>query len=305
MWFKNLRLYRLPQPWSMSLTELENSLARLPFQPCSSLDMTTRGWVAPHEDGCLAYSQGGHWLLCLQNEQKLLPSSVIKQVAEEKIVEFVAANGYTPGRKQVREIKELVADELRPRAFHKRQKTYVWIDAHGGWLGVDAASAARADEVLEALSQCVDHLPLRLLNTAVSPSSAMADWLAGNAAPAGFSIDRDCELKSVMEDKAVVRYVRHPLDGEIHQEICQHLTSGKQVVKLALTWDSRISFVLTELLEIKRLAFLDVLQEEAEQDSPEASELFAAEFALMSGEFTRFIPDLLECLGGEVLEAAE
>ena len=53
--FKNLRLYRLPRPWSMTLGELESSLERLPFQPCGSFDMKTRGWVAPHDDGCLSF----------------------------------------------------------------------------------------------------------------------------------------------------------------------------------------------------------------------------------------------------------
>jgi recombination associated protein RdgC len=130
----------------------------------------------------------------------------------------------------------------------------------------------------------------------------MADWLAGGDAPAGFTIDRDCELKAVGEEKAAVRYVRHALDGdEIGGEIKAHLASGKLPTRLALTWDDRISFILTEKLEIKRLAFLDLLKEQAEKTAEHADEQFDADFALMTGEIARFLPQIVEALGGEVV----
>jgi recombination associated protein RdgC len=142
-----------------------------------------------------------------------------------------------------------------------------------------------------------------MLHTQLSPSSAMADWLAGGDAPAGFTIDRDCELKAVGEEKAAVRYVRHALDGdEIGGEIKAHLASGKLPTRLALTWDDRISFILTEKSEIKRLAFLDLLKEAAEKTAEHADEQFDADFALMTGEFARFLPQIVEALGGEVVE---
>jgi recombination associated protein RdgC len=130
----------------------------------------------------------------------------------------------------------------------------------------------------------------------LSPQSAMADWLAGGEAPHGFTIDRDCELKAVGEEKAAVRYVRHPLGDEVHGEIKAHLAAGKLPTKLALTWDDRISFVLGEKMEVKRLAFLDLLKEEAEKNAEHADEQFDADFALMTGELTRFLPVLIEAL---------
>ena len=134
----------------------------------------------------------------------------------------------------------------------------------------------------------------------------MADWLAGGEAPSGFTIDRDCELKECSEEKASVRYARHSLDGEnIEGEVKAHLAAGKLPTKLALTWDERISFILSEKLEIKRLAFLDLLMDQAEKNAEHASEQFDADFALMTGELARFIPQLVEALGGEVAEQAE
>ncbi len=299
MWFKNLQLYRLPAPWNIDLAKLEEQLARGPFVKCPSNQPLSRGWVAPRRDGALVFALGRQWLLALSVEQRLLPSSVVNDEVRERAEAMEAQQGYAPGRKQLKELRERVTEELMPRAFTRRRRTLVWIDPQNGWLCVDASSPAKADEVIEHLRHCLDDFPLTLLHTQLSPTSAMADWLAGGDAPAGFTIDRDCELKAAGEEKAAVRYVRHPLEGD---EIKAHLAGGKLPTRLALTWDNRISFILSEKLEIKRLAFLDLLKEAAEKSAEHADEQFDADFALMTGELSRFLPQLVEALGGEVVE---
>lgn len=304
MWFKNLQLYRLPAPWKLELAPLIEQLGRGGFRPCGSQDPMSRGWVPPR-GGELVHAIGGQWLLMLCVEQRLLPAAVINEEVQERAGKIAAEQGYPPGRKALRDLRERVTEELLPRAFTRRRKTPVWIDPINGWLGVDAASLAKAEEALEHLRQCLDDLPLALVQTRMSPSAAMADWLASGEAPAGFTVDRDCELKAMDDEKATVRYVRHPLGEEMEAEIKAHLAAGKLPTRLALTWDDRISFVLTEKGEIKRLAFLDVLKENAGEGLDNAEEIFDAEFALMTGEFARFIPTLLEALGGEAPPAAQ
>ena len=305
MWFKNLQIYRLPAPWAIDLAKLDEQLARGGFAKCASHEPMSRGWVAPRKDGALIYANNRQWLLSLATEQRLLPSSVVNDEVRERAEVLTETQGYAPGRKQLRELKERVTEELMPRAFTRKRSTFVWIDPQNGWFIVDAGSQGKAEEVVEHLRFCLDELPLKLLHTQVSPQSAMADWLAGGEAPGGFTIDRDCELKAVGEEKSAVRYVRHPLNDEVSAEIKAHLAAGKLPTKLALTWDERISFVLTEKLEIKRLAFLDLLKEEAEKRAEHADEKFDADFALMSGELTRFLPALIEALGGEIIEGAD
>ncbi|WP_298394825.1 recombination-associated protein RdgC [uncultured Azonexus sp.] len=300
MWFKNLQIYRLPTPWAVDLAKLDEQLARGEFTRCPSNQPMSRGWVSPRKDGALIYSNNRQWLIALAVEQRLLPSSVVNETAQERAEQIADQQGYPPGRKQMKEIKERVVEELMPRAFTKKRSSFVWIDPTNGWFVVDAGSPAKAEEVIEHLRHCLDEFPLKPLHTQLSPQSAMADWLAGGDAPAGFTIDRDCELKSVAEEKAAVRYVRHPLEGD---EVKAHLAAGKLPTRLALTWDDRISFVLTEKLEIKRLAFLDLLKEEAEKSAERADEQFDADFALMTGELVRFLPQLIEALGGEQTEA--
>lgn len=296
MFFKNLQVFRLPAPWAMTAEQLEAQLARGAFVKCGANEPMSRGWVSPRGDGAMVVSINGQWLAALCVEKRLLPASVINRETKERAAALEEAQGYAPGRKQMRELKERVTEELMPRAFTSRRTSFVWIDARAGWFAVDAGTSSKAEEVIEHLRHCLDDFPLQLLRTKVSPQAAMADWLAGGEAPEGFSIDQDCELKAVGEGHAAVRYVHHPLDGE---EPRGHLASGKLPTRLALTWDSRLSFVLTDTLSIKRLAFLDILKEQAEADAETADDQFDADFALMTGELARFLPQLVEALGGE------
>jgi recombination associated protein RdgC len=57
---------------------------------------------------------------------------------------------------------------------------------------------------------------------------------------------------------------------------------------------------LTEQSQIKRLAFLDLLKEDAERQAGSAhDDLFATNFILMCGELAQLLGHLLEALGGE------
>ena len=300
MWFRNLIVYRT-RDWKVTTARLEEALLRHPLQGCGNMDMESRGWVAPRGDGdVLVHSLNGQMLIALGVEQKLLPASVIRQYAKARAEEIEEQQGYRPGRKQMREIMERVTDELLPRAFTRRRTTYAWIDPAGGWFAVDAANPAKADELLEVLRKSVEELPLAPVKTELSPQSAMTGWLAANDPPAGFSVDRDCEMLAPGEEKATVRYVRHPLESP---EIRTHIEDGKQVTRLAMTWNERISFVLHESLQVKRLDFLDLLKEQSEQRAETADEQFDGDFALMAGELSRFLTDLVDALGGEVPEA--
>ena len=296
MFFRNLQLYRLAVNWDMTAEHLAEQLGRLMFQACGSQDLATQGWASPVEDQ-LVFSVDGQWLIALGVEQRLLPASVVNQAAFDKAEEIEAQQGFKPGRKQMKEIKEAVMQELLPRAFTRRRKLFAWIDPKDGWLGIDAPSRSAAEPLIEALHKSLDELPLKLVNTERSAAASMTDWLAGGEAPGAFTIDQDGELRAVTDEGSAVRYVRHSLDG---QEIREHIASGKQVSKLALTFDDRLSFILTDKFEIKRLQPLDTLTESDSQDSLTREEQFQADFALMTGELRRLIPELIDALGGEV-----
>ncbi|WP_144108376.1 recombination-associated protein RdgC [Paraburkholderia sp. BCC1886] len=296
MWFKNLQLHRLPAPWSVNPEQMQKWLAPHAFAPGNSVEMQSQGWASPRDDDSLVYTLNGQMLLVFRAEKKLLPASVVTQVTKARAADLEDQQGFKPGRKQMRELKEQVTDELLPRAFSIRRDTRVWIDTRHGWLVIDAASQAVADEVRALLVKSIDQLPLGTVRVAHAPVSAMTGWLLSGEGPAGFTLDQDTELRSPAEGNATVRYVGHTLDTD---DMRRHIEAGKQCMRLAMTWNDRVSFVLTPSLTIKRVTPLDVLKEASDPTAQNDDERFDSDFTLMSAELDRMLADLLDALGGE------
>ena len=299
MWFKNLQIYRIATSWAMSPEQLEEALLPHAFRAASSIELQVQGWAPPREAGKLVQRVGKQLFLSLATEKKLLPATVVNQASKAKAAEIEEQQGYAPGRKQMREIKEDMTNELLPRAFSIHRKTAVWIDPINGWLVVDAASSARSDEVISLLLKSVDRLPLTTLRVHASQVQTMTHWLASDEAPAGFTIDQDAELKATGENKAAIRYVKHTPDAD---DVQKQIATGKQCTRLAMTWADRISFVLTESLVIKRIAALDILKENDAVSSSDAEERFDMDMTLMTGELSKMLFALVESLGGEISE---
>lgn len=295
MWFKNIFVYRLPTDFTITAAALEQKLALKQLQPCTGLEKQSRGWVSCRGDQ-LVHAANQHILFALGVEQKLLPASIINRFSKERVADIEAQQGYKVGRKELKEIKEAVTEELLPRAFAIQRTTFAWLDLPNGRLIIDAASQAKADELLQHLNKSLDDLPVKSLQTAIAPVAAMTDWLAGETAPAGFTIDRELELRATGEGKSTVRYGNHALEG---QEILAHIKAGKRATRLGMTWSDRISFVLTEQLQIKRLEFLDMIKEESNSQADNEEEIFDLDFVLMTGELARMLNNLTDALGGE------
>ncbi len=298
MWFKNILIYNFPADRKITADALQEKLAAKPLLPCSGLTRQSRGWIPCAGDGRLVHSFNNQLLFALGTEQKLLPASVINRFASERIENIEAQQGYKVGRRERKEIREAITEELLPKAFSLQRTTHAWLDMENGRLIIHAASSARAEELLEFLNKTLEDMPARLLHTALSPMSGMTDWLAGQQPPPGFTIDRELELREAGDSRASVRYANHALEGE---EILAHIRSGKRATRLGLTWNSRISFVLTEQMQIKKLQLLDIHKEESEAESAEAQ--FELDFALMTGEFAKMLNDLTEALGGEIISS--
>lgn len=288
-------MYRVVADWRPTASEVENCLQDAHFIECGPSQDKSLGWIEPRgeDHGPLLEVVAGQWILKLMTETRALPASVVKRKVDERVGQIEASTGRKPGKKEIRDLKDDIRLELLPMAFTKQVSTTVWIDRQASLMVVDAGSQARADDVVTLLVQRLPGLALTLLNTQVSPSVAMADWLLNQGAPVGFSVDRECELKAADESKAVVRYTRHALDTD---EVKQHIEGGKMPTRLALTWNDRVSLVLTEGLQLKKLAFLDVVFEGAKAGKDEG---FDADVAIATGELQKLLPAMLAALGGE------
>lgn len=291
--FKNMILYRIAAGWQGDLQALEDALARTPFTECGATQEQSSGWVPPRGDshGALAESVGGQWILRFMSESKMLPASVLNRKLQQKCEAIEREHGRKPGKKEKKELKDEAKLDLLPMAFTKQGSLWVWIDPTERLLVLDTGSQSRADEVVSLLVEALPGFGVALVDTQTSPQAAMAHWLTTQEAPAGFSVDRECELKAADESKAVVRYARHPLDIE---EVKVHVEHGKLPTKLALTWDDRVSFVLTDAMQLKKITFLDAVLDQAGEEGG-----FDTDVAIATGELVKLVPDLIEALGGE------
>ena len=300
--FKNALLYRIENWDAPAGGAIEERLAGQRFIECAASQPESSGWVEPRgkKHGALLEQVVGQTILRLCVERKPVPASVVKTLLEERLQKIEDDTGRRPRGKQAKELKEAIQHELLPRAFAKRSHTLVWLDAKAGLVLVDAASVKKADALVTRLVDLLGGgMRLALLQTQTSPATAMAQWLATREAPAGFSIDRDCELKQPDSEKATVRYARHTLDID---ELAAHIQQGKLPTQLAMTWNGRVSFVLTEALTLKRIKLLDVVLEGTPE--PQGDDGFDADVALITGELRMLIPDLVAALGGELVREA-
>ncbi len=299
MWFKNLNIFRLSETFTLTAYELEQKLTTLAFRPCGPHEEFTLGWTSPlgKANQQLIHASNGFMMLCGKKEERVLPTAVINELVQEKIQEKEEQQARKLSKKERSEIKDEIIFDALPRAFTFSRKIYAYIDPQAGYIIIDSASTKTAEDILSLLRKSIGSLPAIPLNTINKPSTVMTQWLLDQQIPNDITIQDECELRSPEESGGIIRCKRHDL---ALPEIINHLNTGKEVIKLAVSWADRISFIVDENLAIKRLRFLDLIQDQVSDiDIADAEAQFDVDFSIMSAELANLIPRLLEIFGGE------
>lgn len=295
MWFKNLNLFRLGESFSVTPEELENALADNLLRPCQSTEMLTTGWSSPYgrKADQMSHANDGFLIFTLGVEEKLLPSGVIKEALEAKVDALTEERGHSVGRKERQELKDEIVFSLLPRAFSRRRYTYAAIDLKTRWMIVDASSSKKAEEVTTALRENLGSLPVTPVEATEKMRRMLGEWVQDQPA-SDFTVDDEIDLLETRGNGAVVRCRKQDVNAE---EVLNHLAKGKEVQKLAVTWNDRLSMVLADDMIVRRVKFLDVIQDQldaAEIDSDYAE--YQARFALMGPELRGLLVRLSELL---------
>lgn len=300
--FKHLHIYAITPGWITTAEAVETALESARYVECGASQEKSVGWVEPRGEkhGPLLESVDGQWILKLMVETKAVPGATVKEKTDQRALEILETTGRKPGSRERKEISEDVRNSLLPMAFSKKYAVAVWIDRAANLLMVEASSQSKSDEVVTALVKALEGFSIALVQTKESPAAVMTSWLESQEAPTGFTVDRDCKLKANDESKASVRYTKHALDID---EIKAHIAMGKTPEHLAMTWNERISFVLTERGAIKSLKFLDGVFEKSRSDV--AQDGFDADVAISTGDLRKLIPDLFDALGGVAVAESE
>ncbi|OUC26044.1 recombination-associated protein RdgC [Neisseria meningitidis] len=279
MWFKQISFYPLNKEKLPEADVLADKLAEAEFTHCQGLDWFSEGFAAPVSFSPeLVFPADFTLRVALKKEEKVLPAGVIRDILEEKVAEIQNNEARNVGRKEKQELKEQITDDLLPRAFTRSGRTEAVFNTRHGYLLVNNAASAKAENILTKLREALGGLEASLPNTKQSPSSLMTGWLLQGHCEGGFELDSDCELKG--------------------DEVVQHVKNGKTVTQLGLVWREQIAFILTQDFTLKRIQYLDVLQEEAESNGDDAASLAFASQILMAESVSTMLEELVSYLGG-------
>ncbi|MEW8420143.1 MAG: recombination-associated protein RdgC [Candidatus Thiodiazotropha endolucinida] len=299
MWFKNIRIYRFTQAFTLSPEELDQQLSQSAFVPCNSQDQVRMGWVSPvngqTENASFVHASQGYFMICAKRQEKVLPAAVINEFLADKVEAIQEAEGRTVGRKERQSLKDEVMMELLPKAFTRSRLQYAYIAPQEGTIVIDAASANQAEELLSSLRETVGRLPVVPLASKSTPVQVMTHWLTESSLPNNFTLGDECELSDPKESGSVIRCKQQELASD---EINTLLQSGLIVTKLQVAWLEGISFILDDQLAIKRLRFEDNIREKADNMDAGQAEQFDLDFSVMTIELTALIKDVMTALGG-------
>ena len=296
MWYKNAIIYLLPDGWQLEAGFAEK-LEQAAFTPCMGLDWFSEGFAPPTPfSSDFVFTAQNSNRVCLKHEEKVLPSATVRDLVHEKVAEIQEAEARNVGRKEKQYLKERITDDLLPRALTQSRRTEAIFDTERGYLLVNEASNKRAEQMLIKLREALGGLKVEMPHTQESPSSLMTEWLLQGHAEGGFELGYNVLLQGVGDVVPKVKISKKDLTTA---EVIKHAQNGMQVVELELEWREQISFTLTQNFALKRIQFLDVLQEEAEQGDNAASFTFASQI-IMTTALGGMLDELANLLGGWV-----
>ena len=297
MWFRNLTLFRFSENTAKSLKALETKLDKHRLRPPGPIELATSGFVSPlgRDEEVLTHRVGDYVLVHMANEARLLPNSVVSDELSARLKKIAEKEQRRIGAKERKRLKDEILTDLLPRAFTKMSRTPCYVSLKTGWVALDTASRKSAEAGVTQLREALGSFPAVPMAAEESPRALMTDWLIRGKLPAGLVLGDECELRDPADTGATVRCRRQDLETD---EVREHLKSGKQVFQLGLIFEDRIGFVLGEDLTVRKLRFLDQVQDElGETDRDSSVAELDAVFTLMTLELERLLQKLEQWFG--------
>lgn len=290
MLFKQFQLFQLTAPIKLSNETMLERLEPFAFNPCLPSMPSSMGWVSPidQEGEPLIRTINGCVMLCLQIEEKILPSSVVAQALKDKIKKIEATEDRRVRKKEKLSYKDELTQTLLMRAFTKFTRIQAYIDTRNNWLVLNTTSAAKTEMFITMFKKVFgDDVGAYEV---VKPSAILTSWLKDQQYPTVFSVEKSCVLQDPNQQNRVIRAQQQDLFADSIQSLVKE---GCAVIQIALCWHDRINFVLADDFSVRsiRLAEDDLI--DVTDDFETKQQKFDADFLMLTETFAGLINDLL------------
>lgn len=277
---------------------IESALEGHEFTPRGRSELSSTGWYepAPKVSDDLAYEAHGWILVALKTQEADLKASVINDALSEKVEAIERQQCRKVYRKEKQVLKDEVILDMLPRAFDKNRVTHALINPESKYLFVDAASHAKAEELLSALREALDTLKCELIDTALTPSSVMTAWVNGDTPQKKLITGDSCQMIDPMSDGGKVVIKGQDLHSD---EVTAHIAGGYVVDRLSIDWDQCLSFTLHSDLSLHRFRLSDEYSERIDADAPEdIAAAIESDIWRWGQDLTRLMDDITDAMGG-------
>lgn len=310
---KNIIPFRISPTFSITAEALTEKLSKLLFTPCSATQTLSSGFVDPvhHEQPemdntdlaegevaivsapVLVRQCGDALVFSLKIEKKSVASGAVKHELNIRAAAQKKSSGFAPGSKWKKEAKEQIILEMLPNAFPSSTETHLYIDLKNKLLVVGTASEGLAENVASTLRRIIDGLDPFFFRLNKTPSSTLSTWISTDEPDTGFTVDMDGELRR--QAGGVIKFSSQSMTAN---EVRNHLNAGYVVEKLALTWEDRVSMVVSSKFIIQKIKSLLTKSDDGHEDR-EAE--FLAEMTVESSNISLLIAALVDACDGEAV----
>lgn len=291
--FKNIFAFQLNEQ-EINEDKLIEKLEKFRIVPCGRHDEKSIGWddYLDNEDSVIFKVSKGVYLLNLKVEDKNVPAAVISEKIKEKIKEIVKGGGEYPSKKEIKSMKEEVKHDLLGQAFVKPSFIVGYLDFKNKLLVVDASSPGKADKFNSFLRDSLGSLDIDIINPEKDVSDVMGEWLKSKKAERPFDIGNSCMFKEKSGESGKITVSQQDLTTE---DIIKHLDNDNIIEKMDIVWQKRVSFSLNSAFRVSKVKFLDIVNEQIEEELGESDDQYAilkATMEIMTGDFAEIIIDL-------------
>lgn len=291
MLIKQIQLFQLNNSKNYLFDTLLEQINLLPFQPCLLSLPASTGWISPIDDdnAPLMEQMNGRIMLCMQIEERILPSTVVNQTLKEKLKHLQVEKNRKLSKKERQSLKEEIILTLLPRTFTKLTRIYAYLDIKNYWLVLGTVNKKRTEQFLNLFKKTFNESMSAFEIKKISP--IITQWIKNKDYPDSFTIEKKCVLQDANQKTRIIRCQQQDL---FVNSIHEFIKDGCELKQVEIKWQNYVNFVFTDDFTLRSIKFEDELIDQVKAMEAETPhQKFMADFFMMTETFSSLFKDLL------------